>query len=101
MQALRLLLHRLEKGDIERRGIAGEILGVGRGKGLCVLLEQLQGIGFVEARQQRRLESVQPRTHRRGDAPFKHIGIDARLLARRGARDDVDAGKIRFGDLHL
>ena len=79
-----------------------EILGVGGGKRLCIGREQLQRVRLVEAREQRRLEIVRPGAHgeRRSAARAHRRRCAHRSLGER-ARDDVDAGEVRFGDLHL
>jgi hypothetical protein len=58
MQAGGTHVQRLEEGHVERRRFRREILGVGRGKAGGVLGEKLQGVGFVEACEQRALETV-------------------------------------------
>ncbi len=101
MQARRLFLDGLEERHVEGGGVAAKVLGVGRGECLCIVLEQLQGVGFVEARQQRCLEAVGPRPHRGGDAQFQGVRVDMDFIAGSGPCDDVNAGEVRLCDLHL
>ena len=60
MQTAGLPFQGLEIGHVEDRGSAREILGVRRGKCLCVPGIELERGGLVEARQQRVLETVGP-----------------------------------------
>ncbi len=101
MQARRLFLGGLEEGYVEGGGIALKILRIGGRERLRVFFEELQCVGLIEARQQRGLESIQPRAHRCGYAPLQGVGVDPGVVAGAGPRDDMDSGEIRFGDLHL
>ena len=60
MQACRFLLDGLEERHIQGSRVAMKILRIGGGKCPGILLEQLQGVGFVEARQKCCLEPVRP-----------------------------------------
>ncbi len=84
-----------------RRSLAREVLRVGRRKRLRVKGVELEGIGFVETREQRALEGICPRAHRRGDALLQSVGIDPLGLYRKRAGDDVDAREVGLGDLNL
>ena len=101
MQPLGVLLHRVEKRNVVRGGLAGKVLGVGRGKRRRIDAEQLEGAGFVEAREQRALETVRPGADRCGHQQFEGVGLDALGLVGQRAGDQMDARQVRFGDLHL
>ena len=101
MQPFGFLVDGLEECHVERGGIARKVFGVSSGKGLRVGGIELQRICFVEAREQRALERVRPRSNCGCDSQFQCIDVDALVLHRQRPRDDVDSGKIGFGDLHL